>query len=281
MSNGLMTCCLAVACIKNSRLIATMTNSNHKALFNIDGQVALVTGAGRGLGAEIAGALAAAGARVHILSRNAAELDEVASAIRRDGGWCQPLVCDVLNDEQLRNCIGALPSLDVLVNNAGTNYPDQFLSVTTEQLDAMLNLNVRAAFLSMQAGAAKMLEPGPGQPGGAIINISSQMGHVGAVRRTVYSMTKHALEGLTKAAAVELAPFNIRVNTVAPTFIDTPMTRPFFADAKFKEWVYDRIPIGRLLRSDEVAAAVVYLASPAAAMVTGTSLKIDGGWTAQ
>lgn len=259
-----------------------MTNADGKSLFDIEGRVAVVTGAGRGLGAEIARALAAAGAHVHILSRNADELDEVASGIRRDGGHCQPMVCDVLSDEQLRRSIGALPSLDVLVNNAGTNYPENFLSVTTEQLDAMLNLNVRAAFMATQAAAKKMLEsPERRRSGGAIVNISSQMGHVGAVRRTVYSMTKHALEGFTKAAAIELAPHHIRVNTVAPTFIDTPMTRPFFADDAFKTWVYDRIPMGRLLRGEEVAAAVLYLASPAAAMVTGTSLKIDGGWTAQ
>lgn len=259
-----------------------MTVQTYKNLFNLEGLVVLVTGAGRGLGVDIARALAAAGARVYVLSRSEAELNTVASTIREDGGECDPLVCDILNDEELQKCIGSLPTLDILVNNAGTNTPQELEVVGIEQLDAMLNLNVRAAFLAAQAAVRKMLEhPDRQSRGGAIINVSSQMGHVGAERRTVYCMTKHALEGFTKAAAVELAPKNIRVNTVSPTFVDTPMTRPFFADDRFKQWVYDRIPMGRLLRSEEVAAAVVYLASPAAAMVTGTSLKIDGGWTAQ
>ena len=259
-----------------------MTDRFSNNLFNLDNQEILVTGAGRGLGADLARALAGAGAHVYVLSRSASELHDVAETIRSDGGRCDPLVCDVLDDQALQRCIGNLPALDVLVNNAGMNIPEYLEQVTVAQLDAMLNLNVRATVLASQAAIKKMLEsPERSRRGGAIINISSQMGHVGAERRTIYAMSKHALEGFTKAAAVELAPKNIRVNTVAPTFIDTPMTRPFFADDGFRKWVYDRIPMGRLLRSDEVAAAVVYLASPAAAMVTGTSLKIDGGWTAQ
>ncbi|MGI4848785.1 MAG: SDR family NAD(P)-dependent oxidoreductase [Janthinobacterium lividum] len=259
-----------------------MTASSHNNLFSLEGKVALVTGAGRGLGADIARALAAAGAQVFALSRSQAELETLAESIKADGGRCEAIVCDVLDDSALQHCIGSLASLDILVNNAGMNIPQRLESVSVEQLDAVLNLNVRASFLAMQAAIRKMQDhPQRQQLGGAIVNISSQMGHVGAERRTVYCMTKHALEGLTKAAAVELAPQNIRVNTVAPTFIDTPMTRPFFADQAFSQWVHERIPMGRLLRSDEVAAAVVYLASPAAAMVTGTSLKLDGGWTAQ
>ena len=184
-----------------------------------------------------------------------------------------------------RRCATAfarVPRLDILVNNAGGNIPEPFVDVTEERLDRMLNLNVRAAFLVAQAAARKMLEAADRKErGGAIVNVSSQMGHVGAAGRTVYCMTKHALEGLTKALAVELAPHNIRVNSIAPTFIETPMTAPFFEEPRFREWVLNRIPLGRLGKLDEVSAAVAFLASPAASLITGTSLLVDGGWTAQ
>jgi NAD(P)-dependent dehydrogenase (short-subunit alcohol dehydrogenase family) len=150
------------------------------------------------------------------------------------------------------------------------------VDVSEEHLDQMLALNVRAAFLVAQTAARKMMKTG-----GVIINISSQMGHVGAERRTVYCMTKHAIEGLTKAMAVELAPNNIRVNAIAPTFLETPLTASFFADTEFRNWVLSRIPLGRIGRMEEVAGAVVFLASPAASLITGTSLLIDGGWTAR
>jgi NAD(P)-dependent dehydrogenase (short-subunit alcohol dehydrogenase family) len=150
--------------------------------------------------------------------------------------------------------------------------------VTTEILDLMLNLNVRAAYLASQAAVRSMLRRGGG---GVIVNITSQMGHVGSPRRTVYCATKHALEGLTKALAVELAPKGIRVNSVAPTFIETPMTRPMLSDPAFAAFVQNMIPLGRIGQPEDVAAAVLYLCSPAANMVTGTSLVVDGGWTAQ
>jgi NAD(P)-dependent dehydrogenase (short-subunit alcohol dehydrogenase family) len=164
----------------------------------------------------------------------------------------------------------------VLVNNAGSNRPQRFLEVEDEVLDRLLSLNLRAAFVVAQAAARVMARSG----GGAIVNMSSQMGHVGGATRTVYCMTKHGLEGLTKAMAIDLAPHGIRVNSVAPTFVETPLTRPFFADPEFKSAVLDQILFGRLARIEEVAAAVVFLASPAAAMITGTSLLVDGGWTA-
>ncbi|BCQ26569.1 SDR family oxidoreductase [Caballeronia sp. NK8] len=248
-------------------------------LFSLDGKTAVVTGAGRGLGADIASMLAGSGAHVYLLSKEAGELDEVASRIHRNGGACTPLVCDLLKDEQLERAFAELPSLDILVNNAGTNIPSRLADVKTSDLDFVIGLNVRATFLATRAAVLKMLE-GDATGDRAIINISSQMGHVGAPDRSVYCMTKHAMEGLTKAAAVELAP-RIRVNSVAPTFVDTPMTQPFFENEQFRRWVFDRIPMGRLLESEQVAAAVLYLASPAAAMITGTSLRIDGGWTAQ
>ena len=210
------------------------------------------------------------------------ELEEAAGKIRAGGGAAQPLVCDVTNGKQVREAFAKLPRLDILVNNAGGNMPEPFVDITEERLDRILDLNVRAAFLVAQAAARKMLEaPDRKTRGGAIVNISSQMGHVGAAGRTVYCMTKHALEGLTKALGVELAPHNIRVNSIAPTFIETPMTAPFFEEPRFREWVLSRIPLGRLGQLDEVTAAVVFLASPAASLITGTSLLVDGGWTAQ
>jgi NAD(P)-dependent dehydrogenase (short-subunit alcohol dehydrogenase family) len=248
----------------------------------LEGKVAVVTGAGRGLGADIARALADAGACVYLISRSFESLDAVCVEIRREGGIAHPIVCDVLNDSELQRTFDAIESIDILINNAGTNMPAELDGITTDQLDAMLALNVRATFLATQAAVRRMRKPAThAARGGVIINISSQMGHVGAAGRTVYCMTKHAIEGLTKAAAVELAPEGIRVNSVAPTFVDTPMTQPFFADETFSKWVFNRIPAGRLLQSREVAAAVLYLAGASAAMITGTSLRIDGGWTAQ
>jgi NAD(P)-dependent dehydrogenase (short-subunit alcohol dehydrogenase family) len=188
------------------------------------------------------------------------------------------VVVDVTESNQLRKAIAALPALDVFVNNAGSNIPEPFVEVTDEHLDRLLALNVRAAFIAAQAAAQRMLAAQDRQSrGGAIVNMSSQMGHVG----TVYCMTKHALEGLTKAMALELAPQGIRVVSVAPTFIETPMTKPMFARPEFGQWVRERIPAGRVGQPEDVAAAVVFAASPAAALVTGTSLVVDGGWTAQ
>ncbi len=248
----------------------------------LEGRVALVTGAGRGIGRGVAVALAEAGAQVWLVARTAAEIEEAASGIRSAGGRANACRCDVTDAAELKRAFAALPCLDVLVNNAGTNFPEPFIDVSEEHLDRLLELNVRAAFLAAQAAARKMLEALDRKArGGAIINMSSQMGHVGAVNRTVYCLTKHALEGLTKAMALELAPHNIRVNSVAPTFVETPMTAPMFQRPAFRDWVYERIPLGRLGRLEDVAAAVVFLASPGASLITGTSLVLDGGWTAQ
>jgi NAD(P)-dependent dehydrogenase (short-subunit alcohol dehydrogenase family) len=238
----------------------------------LGGKVAVVTGASRGLGRAIAEALTAAGATVHAVARGG---DELAALAARNPA-IRPWVADAA-DPAFHAALAALDH-DILVNNAGTNTPLPMADVPTEVLDHMLGLNVRAAYLTAQASVRAMLAHGRG---GAIVNITSQMGHVGSPRRTVYCMTKHALEGLTKAMAVELAPSGIRVNSVAPTFIETPMTAPMLADPAFRAFVEEMIPLGRTGRPEDVAAAVVYLASPAANMVTGTSLLVDGGWTAR
>lgn len=245
---------------------------NPTQLFDMTGQVALVTGAGKGLGKACAEGLAAAGARVIAVARTQADLEALqASYPDQVEIW----VADVTEDAFLER-IDAQERLDVLVNNVGTNQPQRLVDVETEVLDRMLNLNVRAAFLCSQAAARRMVKQGSG----SIIHMSSQMGHIGAVKRTVYCMTKHAIEGLTKAMAVELAPQGVRVNAVAPTFIETPLTRPMLDDPAFKDYVTNQIPMGKIGQPQDVAAAVLYLASPASSLVTGDSLKVDGGWTA-
>src|SRR5271169_1213060 len=245
--------------------------------FRLDGKTALVTGAGRGIGRAVALALAAAGAELVLVSRTPSQLEEVAREIKENGGRAQVLTLDVTDSAAVRRAVADLGALDILVNNAGLNRPQPFLEVDEDTLDRLLALNVRAAFLVAQASARRMVAQGEG----VIINMSSQMGHVGSERdRTVYVMTKHALEGLTKAMAVELAPKGVRVVSIAPTFIDTPLVRPFFYDPTFRKWVLERIPLGRLGTVEEVASAVVFLASPAAALVNGSSLLVDGGWTA-
>ena len=250
--------------------------------FRLDGRTALITGAGRGIGRACAVALAQAGAEVWLAARTREEIEQAAAEIRAAGGRAHAAAFDVTRTTDLKRAIEAIPVLDVLVNNAGSNIPEPFVEVSEEHLDRLLELNVRAAFLAAQAAARKMLEaPDRKARGGAILHMSSQMGHVGAPDRSVYCLTKHALEGLTKAMALELAPHGIRVVSIAPTFVETPMTRTMFARPEFGQWVRSRIPGGRVGQPEEVAAAVVFAASPAASLLTGTSLLVDGGWTAQ
>jgi len=243
--------------------------------FRLDGSRALVTGAGRGIGRAVALALAGAGAELVLNSRTPRELEEVAAAIGQGGGRAQILPFDVTDSGAARAAIASLGRLDILVNNAGFNRPQPFLEVDDAALDRMIALNIRAVFVIAQA-AARLISAG-----GVIVNMSSQMGHVGSERsRTVYVMTKHAVEGLTKAMGVELAPRGIRVVSIAPTFVATPLTKPFLDDPETRKWILDRIPLGRVGTVEEVANAVLFLASPAAALVTGSSLLADGGWTA-
>ena len=248
----------------------------------LDGQTALVTGAGRGIGATIARYLAEAGAEGVLLSRTLSELQTVAQQIAEAGGRSSIRQCDVIDSKALRAIIDELPRLDILVNNAGTNIPEPMIEVSDEHLDHLLNLNIRSCFIAAQAAVKKMLQdPDRVKKGGSVIHISSQMGHIGSPNRTVYCATKHAIEGLTKAMAIELAEQNIRVNSVAPTFVDTPLVRQVVNTDEKRAFLFSKIPLGHLAETEDIAAAVAYLASPAARMVTGTCLKVDGGWTAQ
>ena len=246
--------------------------------FRLDGRHALVTGAGRGIGLAAAAALAEAGAHVVLAARTKTEIEAAADAIRTTGGSAGPIVLDVTDPRAVDHAIAALPPLDILVNNAGTNRPRSFLEVTTDDYDTIMTLNVRAAFFVAQAVARRMVQA---QKRGSIIHISSQMGHVGAALRTVYCSSKHAIEGLTKSMAIELAPHGIRVNAIGPTYIDTPLTRPFWNDGEFHRAVLAKIKLGRLGTVEDLMGAVLFLASDASALITGTSLTVDGGWTAE
>ena len=248
------------------------------ASFRLDGKRALVTGGGRGIGLTAASALAQAGAHVTLAARTKSEIEEAAAAIRARGDKAEALVLDVTDIEAVKRTVAAAEPFHILVNNAGTNRPAYLPDVTVEDFDAVFAINVRAAFFVAQAVALKLIEA---KLPGSIINISSQMGHVGAARRTVYCASKHAMEGFTKAMAIELAPHNIRVNSLGPTFLETPMTRPFFENKVFRDEVLSKIKLGRLGQLEELTGAIVFLASDASSLMTGSALVLDGGWTAE
>ena len=243
----------------------------------LDGKRALVTGAGRGIGLACAAALAEAGADVVLAARTTAEVEAAAGAIRDAGGRAGAVAFDVTDLAAMRAAVAGHGPFEAFVNNAGGAQHAPFLEVDEAGFDTVMALNVRAAFFAAQAVARGMVAAG--RPG-SIVNISSQMGLVGGRSRSVYAATKHAMEGFTKAAAIDLGPLGIRINTLCPTFIETPMTRPFFAESGFRDWVLSNIRLGRVGQVEDLMGAVVFLCSDASALMTGSALVVDGGWTA-
>ncbi|CAN5240013.1 SDR family oxidoreductase [soil metagenome] len=245
--------------------------------FRVDGQRALVTGAGRGIGLAAAAALCQAGAHVTLLSRTESELEAACEQLRADGGHCDHAVVDVVDARAVDAFVERVEPFRILVNNAGLNRPKPLVDVQDDDIDAVIDLNVKATFYVTRAVTRRMLAAGVT---GSIMTVSSQMGWVGSPRRTLYCASKHAVEGMTKALAWELGPRGIRVNSLCPTFIETKLTAPMFEDPGFRSWVTDRIALGRLGKVEEIMGAIVFLASEASSLCTGSALMLDGGWTA-
>ena len=250
--------------------------------YNLKNKIALVTGAGKGLGKACAIALAEAGSNLVIISRTKKDLDQVSKIIKKFKVRCKSYTCDITNYNQIKSIVNQQQRIDILVNNAGNNIPEHFTKVKTKNMEYLVKINTIAAFNVAQLCALKMIRlKNRKKIGASIINMSSQMGHVGGPIRSVYNMNKWGLEGLTKGMAVDLAKYNIRVNTVAPTFVVTPMTKKFLKNKKFRKETLNNIPLGRFAEMSEIASTVVFLASDAASMIHGTSILVDGGWTAK
>ena len=250
--------------------------------YNLKNKTAIVSGAGKGLGRACAIALAEAGANLVIISRTKKDLDEVSKKIKKFKTKCKSYVCDITNYNEIKEIINKQPKIDILINNAGNNIPEHFTKVKTKNMEYLVKINTVATFNLAQLCALKMIKSKNRKKiGGAIVNMSSQMGHVGGPIRSVYNMNKWGLEGLNKGMSLDLAKYNIRVNTVCPTFVVTPMTKKFLKNKRFKKETLNNIPLGRFAELSEVSSAVVFLASDAASMITGTSLLVDGGWTAK
>jgi NAD(P)-dependent dehydrogenase (short-subunit alcohol dehydrogenase family) len=249
---------------------------------NLRNRTALVTGAGKGLGKACAIALAEAGAKVIIISRTLSDLNKVEKIIKKTKGSCLKFECDVTDLNKFKSILKKIKRLDILVNNAGTNRPEHFTKVKKENMEYLVDLNMKAAFNVAQLCTKKMVElKNRKKSGGSIINMSSQLGRVGAPIRSVYNMTKFGIEGLTRGMAFELGKHNIRVNSVCPTFVETPMVKAFFKNKKFKQQMLDNIPLGRAAQENDVSTAVAFLAADSSNSITGTSLMVDGGWTAK
>jgi NAD(P)-dependent dehydrogenase (short-subunit alcohol dehydrogenase family) len=245
--------------------------------FTLEGRRALVTGAGRGIGLAAAAALGEAGAHVTLVARSETEIEAAALAINARGQSGVAHCLDVLDLDAVSQFFADQAAFDVVVNNAGTNRPKPITDVSVDDYDAVLGLNVRSAYFVAQGAIKAMLRDGVS---GSLIHMGSQMGHVGGPNRTLYCASKWALEGMSKAIALDVASAGIRSNTIAPTFIETPLTQPYLADPTFKASVLSKIKLGRVGQVEDLMGAIVYLASDASALVTGTSLIVDGGWTA-
>ena len=249
---------------------------------NTKNKIALITGAGKGIGKACAIALAEAGAHVIIISRTEKDLIEVQKIIRKLKRKCTYFVCDVTNIDEIKKIFTKISKLDILINNAGTNRPEFFTKIKRKDMSEVVDLNIKASFDIAQLSSKLMLKSKNRKKiGASIINLSSQLGKVGAPLRSVYNMTKFGIEGLTKGMAIDLAKHNIRVNSICPTFVETPMVKKFFKNKDFKKSVIKNIPLGKVATESDIATAVVYLASDASSMMTGSSLVIDGGWTAK
>ena len=246
---------------------------------NLKGKTALITGATKGLGRGSAIAIAEAGGNVIAIGRNQFELDSLKKEIRKFKVNYKSFNCDVNNYDRIKNFISKLTKLDILVNNAGTNIPEPFLNVKKSSLETILNVNTKAVFNIAQLCANQIIKLK--RKSGSIINISSIFGLVAGQKRTVYSMTKFGVEGLTKGMALDLAKYNIRVNSVCPNIVLTPRTKKYFADKKYNKYIKENTPINKIVTVSDVATSVAFLASESSAMITGTSIIIDGGWTAK
>ena len=262
-------------CPKSS-FLGTAMDLPRTPSFSLAGRRALVTGGSRGIGLAAAAALAGAGAAVTLTARSIVDAQRAADAIVSQGGIAEALAFEASDPEGCTR-LGADRVYDVLVNNAGIARHQSFLDVVATDFDAVMDVNVRGTFLVAQSIARGMITR---KAGGSIINVSSQMGHVGGPNRSVYCASKFAMEGMTRAMAIELGKHNIRVNTICPTFIETPLTQSSLADPAFSSWVLQKIKLGRLAKVEEVMGAIVFLASDASSIVTGSSLMLDGGWTA-
>ena len=245
---------------------------------NLKNKVALVTGAGKGIGRACSIALAEAGATIIGVSRTGSDLDKLQKDIKKVKGKLTKITCDIMDYEDLSSKLKKIKKIDILVNNAGTNIPSSLVETKIEDFDYVMSLNVKSVINLTKNVVTKMLE---NNILGSIINVSSQMGHVGGPNRTTYCSTKFALEGFTKSLAIELAPNGIRVNSICPTFIKTPMTEPFLKDKDFKNQVISMIPLGRLGEVEDLMGPFVFLASDASSMMTGSSVLVDGGWTSR
>ncbi|MCW0209350.1 MAG: SDR family oxidoreductase [Achromobacter sp.] len=254
-----------------------MTELPTSPSFRLDGQRALVTGGSGGIGLAIAAALGRAGAHVTVAARREAELRNVCAALRKEQVSSDFAVLDVTRSADVEAAVADAAPYDILVNNAGMNRPAPLVEQTDQDIDAVFDLNVKAALYVSRAVARRLLAA---RRPGSIINVSSQMGCVGSPRRVLYCASKHAMEGMTKALAWELGAHGIRVNSICPTFIETPMTSAMFDEPGFRQWVCERIALGRVGRLDEIMGAAVFLASSASSLMTGSALMLDGGWTA-